>query len=197
MNTEQQNLLLDFASRHLPMDVPGDIVSVLASEFAKVIREWLSQEELNEALARNARYSPSVDAVHDFCDANMAMEEAFQNLGLPAPGDVGDECAAAGLLWHAAWVCAKNVRYWADIFPAGAPSSIGKITLWGRPFEKWSAGGDAWGWRHALPDGRCIVLSDCDGQLYWGGRAWCFRVCELSGECSLLLPDEPMSDWQS
>lgn len=197
MNTDQQNLLLDYASRFLPMDVPGDIISVLASEFAMVIREWLSQDELNEVLARNARYSPSVDAVHDFCDANMAMEEAFQNLGLPAPGDVGDECDAAGLLWHAAWVYAKRARYWADVFPAGNPSTVGTIVLWGRAFEKWQGGANRCGWRHDLPDGRYILITDCDGQLYWGGRAWCFRLYERGGECRLLLPNEPMDDGQA
>jgi len=86
----------------------------LADEFTKVLRDWLSEDEFYRMQRLNTvEENPGVCHSHDFCDANMAMEEAFQNLGIPTAFDVGDGEAgheAACELWNHAWEIAAE-RY--------------------------------------------------------------------------------------
>lgn len=55
----------------------------LSSEFSRILREWLSPDELAEIYQRNStpEYSGCC-ASHDFCDPNQAMEEALEVFGL-------------------------------------------------------------------------------------------------------------------
>lgn len=55
----------------------------LSSEFSRILREWLSPDELAEINRRNStpEYSGCC-ASHDFCDPNQAMVEALEVFGL-------------------------------------------------------------------------------------------------------------------
>ena len=89
----------------------------LAAAFCVVLREWLKPEELAEAVKQNIVHGingePGICATHDFCDANVAMEEAFKRQGVDVC-DTGTpdtdhalmskECYA---LWDEAWTLAK------------------------------------------------------------------------------------------
>jgi hypothetical protein len=101
-------------------------VEDLAHAFANVLKEWLSDEEMHSINVANwSSDDKSTCASHDFCDANMAMDEAIQKL---APefykvawaeneaSNVGDEC---GPLWsqltdlfNEAWTLAKNSNFY-------------------------------------------------------------------------------------
>ena len=87
----------------------------LANEFSKVMRDWLSDEEMAKVLERNAKEdNPGVCHSHDFCDANMAMLEAFGNLSLHAPCDLTDdtpEHEAACRQWSGAWAIAQKNQF--------------------------------------------------------------------------------------
>lgn len=53
----------------------------LAEEFAKVLHEWLTPEQMQEVIRRNnTEEYKGCCATHDFCDANMAMDEAFKRV---------------------------------------------------------------------------------------------------------------------
>lgn len=59
---------------------PEHPVEALAEEFVRVLREWLSDAEWREMTKRNSStHAAPICASHDFCDANMAMAEAFHN----------------------------------------------------------------------------------------------------------------------
>lgn len=91
------------------IDVGNAVTRALADRFAFELRGWLSRREWDEVLARNAR-EPADSAVchsHDFCDANMAMDEAFAVVVGRTP-DTGSDADAK--LWSAAWADAKR-RY--------------------------------------------------------------------------------------
>ena len=80
----------------------------LAREFARVLSEWLTSGELIAVNARNRTYPPSCCASHDFCDANMAMLEAW----LVACGREPDpENQSDADLWGAAWDIAKAAQF--------------------------------------------------------------------------------------
>jgi hypothetical protein len=84
----------------------------LAGAFADVLVEYLTDEEFAEMKRRNAvETNESVCHSHDFCDANMAMEDAFRRTFGRLPdvtdkedGSEGDDVA----LWNAAWDLAKR-----------------------------------------------------------------------------------------
>jgi hypothetical protein len=73
----------------------------VAIEFAKVLRHWLTPNEMQEVLRRNktAAYQNGACASHDFCDANMAMAEAFKKFRIDPAVDNSDVLK----LWNAAW----------------------------------------------------------------------------------------------
>jgi len=83
------------------------MVNNLAVKFCDVIHEWLTDDELELVVARNdARVDKNDGVCHtnDFCDANMAMDEAwnrmFQN-DIDLSSD--DDCT----IWNAAWDLAQ------------------------------------------------------------------------------------------
>ncbi len=80
--------------------------AALALEFAKVLRKWLTVDEMLAAVAlnRTARYGKGICASHDFCDANMAMLEAWETLSA-IEMDANNEAQA--VVWSAAWDIAK------------------------------------------------------------------------------------------
>jgi hypothetical protein len=77
----------------------------LAAEFARILRDWLTPAELADVVDRNKNES-NIDGVchtHDFCDANIAMMEAWCNVtGLgEEKWDLDDEalCYAVNVAW--------------------------------------------------------------------------------------------------
>lgn len=78
----------------------------LADEFAARLYLYIGRVQFEEVLRRNPTYGEAC-ASHDFCDANEAMLEAFQEL-IP---DVDAEAIMASdemtALWNEAWAIAK------------------------------------------------------------------------------------------
>lgn len=132
----------DFAGGVLPV--------VLGEAFANTLVQWLTDIAYLEMRIRNREYDdPHICASHDFCDANMAMEEAFENLfgresetsfethydaatGQHVADDPAAEarCDADVTLWNAAWGYAKGARLKASEAEAGLPDDVRKI--WAR-----------------------------------------------------------------
>lgn len=86
----------------------GDMTQRLADEFSRIIRDWLTPDEMAEVLRRNKTYGPSVCATHDFRDANTAMAKAFA-LIMERESNPASEADAA--LWSAAWGLAKDAEF--------------------------------------------------------------------------------------
>lgn len=79
----------------------------VARLYSVILGEWLTGSEQAEVIARNAVYAKGICASHDFCDANMAMAEAFERLGLPVADGLTDYS-----VWNAAWNMAKAAGFW-------------------------------------------------------------------------------------
>ena len=82
-------------------------VELLAREFAHVLDDWLTPEQMRTVVG-HAALGTKTCASHDFCDANMAMLEAYLTLEecdeleeVPDLTDVTD-------LFNAAWSYAKR-----------------------------------------------------------------------------------------
>lgn len=96
----------------------------LAKAFAKVLKEWLSDEEMAAVVATNKAdgYDASTCASHDFCDANMAMDEAYKKIYPEfdkAAWDDNDKTEGLGKLWdkhtdlwNEAWDLAKRADFY-------------------------------------------------------------------------------------
>jgi len=77
----------------------------IASEFANVLNDWLTEYEMSEVLRLNgSRAYAACCASHDFCDANMAMIHAFSVI---TDCDLDLENDAHFDLCNAAWTYAK------------------------------------------------------------------------------------------
>lgn len=81
-------------------------IETLANAFGRVLRTWLDASEMATVIQRNRtpEYGRYICASHDFCDANMAMAQAFMEAFGREPDVDGDEDVA---LWNAAWSLAK------------------------------------------------------------------------------------------
>lgn len=87
-------------------------IEALARAFARRLREEIGEDDLRAVVARNrASGDPNGCASHDFCDANMPMAEAFEEV-LGADPEEPDDCDPA--LWDAAWDRAKAADFWLD-----------------------------------------------------------------------------------
>lgn len=89
----------------------------LAAEFCKCLRAELGPVKMIKVIKRNQKEtSPGVCHSHDFCDANMVMDQAFYNLtGLHTwetetveGSGVADSCVD---LWNAAWDIAAKAEF--------------------------------------------------------------------------------------
>ena len=67
-----------------------DRKEALAKAFGAKLREWLTDNEMRQVIARNRaeRLDSGVCHSHDFCDANMAIDEVFTANGLNAPSAI-------------------------------------------------------------------------------------------------------------
>lgn len=87
------------------MNPKNGSVPELSHEFSRVLREWLTDDEMAQVIERNAEVDdPRVCASHDFCDANMAMYEAFERV-MGHPIDTRKKADVA--MWDKAWNMAK------------------------------------------------------------------------------------------
>lgn len=87
------------------MNPKNGSVPELAHEFSRVLREWLTDDEMAQVIERNAEVDdPAICASHDFCDANMAMYEAFERV-MGHPIDTRKKADLA--VWDKAWNMAK------------------------------------------------------------------------------------------
>jgi hypothetical protein len=84
---------------------------VLAERFVTHMRESLTRAQLAEVDARNAVESdPGICHSHDFCDANVVMLAAWEDVGLKFDDDLageGDLNPKGAALWNEAWDLAR------------------------------------------------------------------------------------------
>ena len=112
----------------------------LTGEFITIINNWIVPEDLDIVRKRNREETdPMVCHTHDFCDANMAMEEAIENLSMTSlpdcdklRDDAWDIAKKRGFLlmdgpntWHAGSHFTAN----DDKTEAFKPQKIGNIAL--------------------------------------------------------------------
>lgn len=100
-----------------------ETVEQIAVEFSKIIRNWLGDEKFRELCQRTIQgVRPGFCHSHDYCDANMAMDEAVQTiLGRPMtmPSDVEEGRASEQRhdrdldLWERAWNRAKQCVFYS------------------------------------------------------------------------------------
>ncbi len=85
-------------------------VSELAMRFATELGEKLSSEDMDRLVERNGRDPKSaVCHSHDFCDANVVMEEAWRR---SFGGELFDEEEAEQLsVWNEAWQIARDADF--------------------------------------------------------------------------------------
>jgi hypothetical protein len=86
------------------------VIEQLAKKFGEVLQEWLSAEEMKTIIQRNKSgvYSEDVCASHDFCDANMAMDESFLRVLFRNASGSSDHDI---YLWDSAWKMAKAADF--------------------------------------------------------------------------------------
>ena len=86
-------------------------VPALAKEFIRVMRSYLTKKQMDEVVKRNLDEPKGsrVCHTHDFCDANMAMDEAGKNLGVKFVPNLDDDRYAK--LWSDAWELAVRVDF--------------------------------------------------------------------------------------
>jgi len=93
-----------------PRFVGDSNTAKVANAFSRILRERLAPEELRQVVERNrAETNPDVCHSQDFCDANMAMNDAFEEAmdrGFDYGGDEADE-----EIWEAAWELAKTYDF--------------------------------------------------------------------------------------
>ena len=90
----------------------------VAAEFSKVIREWLTPQQVYQVNKTNREngYTDATCATGDYCDSNMAMDQALSELGVEVfediPGTEDHQMKDSVLaLWHEAWSMAKKNEF--------------------------------------------------------------------------------------
>jgi hypothetical protein len=77
-------------------------LNLIAREFSRIIRDWLTPEQLASVIASNSDDKSTCDT-HDFCDANMAMDPAFNVVMGRSPAvQSNNDCATWGKAWDIA-----------------------------------------------------------------------------------------------
>ena len=93
--------------------MPNPMPAVLARAFSRDMSACLSPLHLSEVVRRNAlQANPSICHSHDFCDANMVMNQTLQEFGV-VDFDVADEAGQLAMcrLWNEAWGMAKQAGF--------------------------------------------------------------------------------------
>lgn len=147
-------------------------IDATAREFARLVKSYLSKDELREVLRRNRESRASgagFCATHDFIDANMAMQEAAEKIGwLPTfdkrpDGEMTDAQVSA---WNEAWELAR-VKYGLE----GKPSARAARNPADDVEICESCGSGVY-----RGDGRCH-LCGARGAEHTGGNVWTCATC--------------------
>lgn len=80
----------------------------LANEFSRILTEWLGTETIAEINRLNEGEDKTCCHSHDFCDSNMAMNEAFLAL---YGRDISIQSQKDTDLVNKAWTIAKNNKF--------------------------------------------------------------------------------------
>jgi hypothetical protein len=106
---------LDDCSCDAKPEAPSDKVLKLATAFSHVLHEWIGDRMAEVVKLNGAETMEGVCHSHDFCDANMAMDAAFERaFGYSPLDDEQRDEADGGMsvanmeLWNAAWDLAKD-----------------------------------------------------------------------------------------
>ena len=91
-----------------PDSLPDTLL--LAVKFSEILRDDLGPEIMREIIAKNrtADYGGDICASHDYCDANMVMAAAWEDITGCEP-DIGNEPQAR--IWGLAWAAAKASEF--------------------------------------------------------------------------------------
>lgn len=85
--------------------VAEHLAEEIANAFSTILCDWLTAAELDTVNERNKTRGAGVCHSHDFCDANMAMAEAFETV-VKRPVDPQSDADTA--LWDRAWDTARE-----------------------------------------------------------------------------------------
>lgn len=108
-------------------------VGRMADEFRSVLRSWLTEPQLVEVDARNAaEENKNICHTHDFCDANMAMLEAFETI-TAREFKHGDDHDSA--LFNEAWALASADKFATPTVTADDFGMLEKIVNDAAEFE--------------------------------------------------------------
>lgn len=84
----------------------------LAREFSKVLRQTLTDDEMTEVISLNRTEGDiNICHSHDFCDANMALIEAYENIYGCEPTFSDDKTMD---LINTAWALARTLEFNAN-----------------------------------------------------------------------------------
>lgn len=90
----------------------AELVLAIATKFCENLRRRLSADEMAEVIRRNkAKPSNRICHSHDFCDANVYMGDAFDELGISTLDADGGVTDAACWLWGLAWEAASEAEF--------------------------------------------------------------------------------------
>lgn len=104
----------------------------VAKAFSAVLNRWLSRKQWAELLEKNKGETDACSS-HDYCDANMAMDEAFRVVlarGVLLPCDIEgnkakeEEHARQTELWGSAWTLAKEKNFFAETMPPAGADNV-------------------------------------------------------------------------
>lgn len=97
------------------------LIKALAKKFSKVLKKWLGKKKMAIVVSRNKEANDSCCASHDFCDANMAMDEAFTKVMGRTFDFNFEETTEGGMqnskdtdLMNAAWSMAKSNDFYIN-----------------------------------------------------------------------------------
>jgi hypothetical protein len=104
----------------MDMDFEGKVVSV-AKEFSRLLAGHLGDDLAVAVQSNRDETCEGVCHTHDYCDANMVMDEAMRNCGIDpdlARDEDGEPVEPFDTeftnLWNAAWDLAKGVEFDED-----------------------------------------------------------------------------------
>lgn len=132
----------------------------------------VGQLALIARLNRHPRYKDTGScATHDFCDANMPMGAAFEEVIGREP-DVAEQADCD--IWNAAWGIATGL-----IDVAGAAfDAIHAERFTADGWEVEQTGGGCTTWAKVLPDGRYMWVTDHDGGTHFPLTGWTLGIYE-------------------
>lgn len=88
-----------------------------AIDFSLILHDWLTRTQMSVVIELNKVRKPGVCHSHDYCDANMAMHEAWERQGVdPLSTEITNETEscmsdAMCVAWGAAWDMAIEAEF--------------------------------------------------------------------------------------